>query len=440
MRPLIVQTVTVLVAVVLCFAGFRVIILRSLDQHRTEVVPPFGDVLADRLFEMTEDLPDAELPTVVARYGELMHTDAELVPLAGRTFPPHVRPRLEAGQVGWKGNRDGVTLYLPLRDGRHVVILGPVQGMFEPDTGDVGKAILLMLAVAVFTAMIPMIPLAHRVRRLDRATQALGEGALDARVPVRKGGPIGDLEQRFNEMADRVEELLAGQQRLVQAVAHEIRTPIARIQFQLEMIELAQDDAERQRRAAELRAELDEFDEMVGELLVFCRYDRGTTGLPVEAIDIADAVEQQVRRAAERYPEIDVTLDGVDDGTTVMAHHRSFHRVLQNLVANALRYAERRVVIHAQTEPDGALVLQVEDDGPGVPEPDRERIFEPFARVDDSRDRGTGGVGLGLAIVHRILEAHGGQVFAEVADGGGARFVTVWPSQMENGDGKTADS
>jgi two-component system, OmpR family, sensor histidine kinase RstB len=429
MKPVVIQTASVLLAIVLCFAGFQFIIGRSIDQQRTEFVPPFADVLAEQLYEMTDGLPDDELSDAVAHYGELLHADAELVPLAGTAFPEYIGPRLEAGQAGWQGDRDGVTIYLPLRDGRHAVVLGPVQGIFSPDPADVAKAVLLMLLVAVAAATIPMIPMARRLRRLDRATQALGEGSLDARVPVRKGGPVGDLEHRFNQMADRVEELLAGQQQLVQAVAHEIRTPIARVQFQLEMMELAQDDAERQRRATELRDELDELDEMVGELLVFSRYDRGTTGLSMEAIDIADAVEQQVRRAAERYPEIDVSLDGIDDGTTVVAHHRSFHRVLQNLVANALRYAEHRVVIRVQAKPDGALELQVEDDGPGIPEPDRERIFEPFARVDDSRNRGTGGVGLGLAIVHRILEAHGGDVFVEAGEGGGARFVTRWPGR-----------
>jgi len=428
-RPLVLQTITIFVAIVICFVGFMFIMTRSIEQHRTEAVPPFSDIVASNLLERVDGLPEEELPAAVAEFGELMDTPTELVLLEGTEFPEYVRPRLENGQPGWHGDREGIRLYLPLSDGKHIVELGPVEGVFDPEPALLAKIVALMIAVAVIAATIPMIPLARRVRQLERAIQALGEGALDARVRVRDRSPVGELEQRFNEMAGRVEELLATQQSLVQAVAHEIRTPIARIQFQLEMMEMAKDEAEHARRAGELRAELDELDEMVGELLVFTRYDRGAADLPTEPVDVADAVAQQVRRAAERYPEIEVELDGVTDELRIEAHARSFHRVLKNLVENGLRYAEESLVIRALPEAAGGLELHVQDDGPGVPEPDRERIFEPFARVDDSRDRDTGGVGLGLAIVHRILAAHGGEVVVEEADGGGARFVTRWPGR-----------
>ncbi len=427
MRPVVLQTITIFVAIVVCFVGFMYIMTRSIEQHRTEAVPPFSDIVASNLYERVDGLPADELPAAVAEFGEVMHTETRLVSLAGTEFPDYVRPRLEQGKPDWHGDREGVTLYLPLSDGVHVVELGPVEGVFDPEPAVLAQIVLLMLAVAVIAATIPLIPMARRVRRLEHATQALGEGALDARVRVRDRSPVGELEKRFNEMAGRVEELLASQQALVQGVAHELRTPIARIQFQLEMLEMAPDREEHVRRASELRGELEELDEMVGELLVLTRYDRGTTGLTLESVDVADAVAQQIRRAADRHPEIEVRLDGVTDDLRVQAHARSFHRVLKNLVENGLRYAEQHVVVRAVPAADGGLEIHVEDDGPGVPEPDRERIFEPFARVDDSRDRATGGVGLGLAIVHRILQAHGGEVRVEDADGGGARFVTRWP-------------
>lgn len=427
MKPIVLQTITTILAIVVCFFGFSYIITRSIEQHRTKAVPPFADIVSEKLHEMTEGLPPDQLPGAVQEYGDLLGAQAEVVPLEGTEFPEYVGPRVRGGEMGWHGDRDGVTLYEPLPDGEHVAVVGPVTGYFDPEPADLAKAVLLMLAVAVIAATIPVIPMARRLRRLERATQALGEGALDARVPVRDRGPMGELEKRFNEMAARVEELLASQQSMVQAVAHEIRTPIARIQFQLEMMEMAQDRQEHVRRAGELREELEDLDAMVGELLVFTRYDRGTTGVEIEPIDVADAVAEQVRRATERYPEVEVELDGITEDLRVEAHPRSFHRVLKNLVENGLRYAEGRLVIRARTAADGGLELCVEDDGPGVPEPDRERIFEPFARVDDSRDRKTGGVGLGLAIVHRILQVHGGEVDVEDAPGGGARFVTRWP-------------
>jgi two-component system sensor histidine kinase RstB len=195
------------------------------------------------------------------------------------------------------------------------------------------------------------------------------------------------------------------------------------------MMALATTDEERDRRENEVREELEELDELVGELLAFTRYDAGTTELNAADVDVRAAVDDQLQRLSAERDDIALVADDVPSGLTVTAHPRSFRRVLRNLVANAQRFAASQVTIRARTDGD-ALVLEVNDDGPGIPEADRTRIFEPFARLDDSRDRATGGVGLGLAIVHRILEAHGGSVHIEESPTGGARFVTRWPGQL----------
>ncbi len=426
MNRLFVQwSVAMVLAIVLSALGLHIIVTQSIERHRSKVVPPFGALITEQLWQSTDGLQGEALAAAVERFEERMKTHAELHELGSPELPGHVDERLAHGELGWDGGPDGVRVFVPLRDQRHVVALGPVAGLFDPHPADVARAIAMMLAVvAVFTTL-PLIPMVRRLRRLEQAAQAIGEGDLTARVPVKRPDAIGNLERHFNRMAEKVEELLAGQQQLVQAVAHEIRTPISRVQFGLEMVELAQTDAERAQRREDLLVELEELDRLVGELLVFTRHDAGTAELAVETVDVADAVAQQVRRAADRYPEVEVRQEVVE-GACVHAHARSFSRVLQNLVANALRHAEAEVIVRA-SEGEGGLVLEVEDDGPGVPAGDRERIFEPFARVDDSRARSTGGVGLGLAIVRRILQAHGGTV--EVGDGasGGARFVTRWP-------------
>jgi two-component system, OmpR family, sensor histidine kinase RstB len=243
---------------------------------------------------------------------------------------------------------------------------------------------------------------------------------------VRRADAIGSLERHFNVMADQVQTLLGSHHQLVQAVAHEIRTPLSRVSFGLEMMALATTDEERARREGEVREELEELDELVGELLTFTRYDAGTAELLTAEVDVRAAVDEQLGRLDPEREDVALVADEVPADLLATAHPRSFRRVLRNLMANAQRFASSQVTIRAHTDGD-TVVLTVDDDGPGISEADRARIFEPFARLDDSRDRATGGVGLGLAIVRRILEAHGGSVRIEDAPGGGARFVTRWP-------------
>jgi len=414
-------------AIVLCFLGGKFIVLDSIQAHRSKVMPPLGHLPAAQLWEETEGVAAEDLPGIIENYSEKLQAPVELVVRGQREWPEPVAARLATGDVGWSGDPESVSLYIPLRDDVHVAVIGPVEGFFDPHPTDVAKSIALVLAVVTVFTTLPMIPLVRRLRRLDRAARAIGEGSLDARVPVGPPNTLGKLERHFNLMADRVEELLAGQRQLVQAVAHEIRTPIARIEFGLEMVELAEDAEEKQRRQADLHAELEELDRLVGELLVFSRYDVGTAELATEDVDVADAVQQQVSRDTDRYPEIQVEIAGLDEAGAAHVHARSFGRVVHNLVSNALRYARSQVRVGISKGAAGELVITVDDDGPGIPADERERILEPFGRTGDSRDRSTGGVGLGLAIVRRIVEAHGGTVRVGDSPAGGAQFVTTWP-------------
>ena len=164
---------------------------------------------------------------------------------------------------------------------------------------------------------------------------------------------------------------------------------------------------------------------MVQELLAYSRYDSGKAPLAPQPVPLRDALERLVAKLPEGAPP--VSLEPAPDAPDcVQADARAFDRALRNLLANAARHADVQVRVSWQRG-DDELILAVEDDGPGVPQGDREQIFEPFARLDASRERASGGVGLGLAIVQRILGAHGGEVRVEDSALGGARFVTTWP-------------
>jgi len=178
-------------------------------------------------------------------------------------------------------------------------------------------------------------------------------------------------------------------------------------------------------RLASIDDDLVELDELVRELQLFNKYDAPSTVLSSESTPLKAVLEELCVRLQPLRQEIALSVVG-DEGTVAVVDKRAFNRALQNLISNALRYAETRVEVRVAHAGE-ACVVDVVDDGPGVPESDRERIVEPFARVDNSRNKESGGVGLGLAIVERILEAHAGSL--EILDGdlGGANFRTTWP-------------
>jgi len=181
---------------------------------------------------------------------------------------------------------------------------------------------------------------------------------------------------------------------------------------------------------ASIEEDLTELDELVGELLLYLRCGDEAAPLAIESFDARVELEELLERLGESRPEIRVQLEAVEtasgESSSVAAERRYFRRAMQNLISNALKYARSEVSLRVEGSPEVTLIA-VEDDGPGVPEDQRQRIFEPFARVDDSRSRESGGVGLGLAIVKRIVELHQGSVRVESSEHGGARFVVGWP-------------
>ncbi len=291
-------------------------------------------------------------------------------------------------------------------------------------------AIVVPIAVAVVAAMVLVVPVTRRLRALERTTRLLAGGDLAARAVVGPRDAIGNLAERFNQMACEIQQLVDSKRQLLQAVSHEFRTPTSRIRFALEMLETSRTDDERRDMLTSIDDSLVEIDELVDELLTYVRFEGTTPELPTEELDPRGELEAMVAsvRGLRREVEVEITAHDEDEPTHIVANRRYFRRALSNLVHNAVRHAESRVRIEYQRVGDDLVVL-VHDDGPGVPADQRAHVFEPFARLDNSRSRDSGGVGLGLAIVQRILEWHGGSVNVEDSSPlGGAMFVSVWPT------------
>lgn len=267
------------------------------------------------------------------------------------------------------------------------------------------------------------------LERLKATAERFGKGHLSERTQIRSSSNIGSLAHVFDTMAADIENLLNQQRDLLNAVSHELRTPLTRLDFGLALALSDELPAASRERLQGLVAHIRELDELVLELLSYSRL-QNPARLP-EQVDVSldefiDSILGSVDEELES-PDIviDVLLHGQLERFTL--DPRLTARAIQNLLRNAMRYCEKRIQIGVQVCSSGCEIW-VDDDGIGIPDDERERIFEPFYRLDRSRDRATGGFGLGLAISRRALEAQDGTLTVESSPLGGARFRLWLPA------------
>ncbi len=310
-----------------------------------------------------------------------------------------------------------------------VVRLGPVE-KFNPYSF---RAVFVIVTIGVLLIGLGVYWVVNtfetRLRKLEQATSRLSQGHLNARVSSSGGDAVGRLGHSFNKMAEHIQRLISIQREMVRAVSHELRTPVARIRFGAQIIEDSVfDDPFVAKQLAGMDSDIQELDELIDEILTYARLEEGGPVLDFQKINVAEVAQQVVGEA--RPPEqVSVSFEGSGpEGFPFSeAESRYVHRAIQNLVGNAGRYAKTRVKVRCSVADDICRV-DVEDDGPGIPEEDWDRVFSAFARLDDSRTRASGGYGLGLSIVRRIMYWHGGRALVGRSDElGGARFSLIWP-------------
>ncbi|WP_259699288.1 ATP-binding protein, partial [Pseudomonas chlororaphis] len=224
------------------------------------------------------------------------------------------------------------------------------------------------------------------------AAQRFGNNDLGSRIRLSRRSSVRDLAQHFNQMASRIEGLIANQRELTNAVSHELRTPIARLSFELD--QLKQSDPRQNRELiADMYADLGELEEMVSELLTYASLEHGATVINRETIQARNWLDSVVGSVALEAEAAGVQMAiRACEVEYISIEPRFMARAVINLLRNAIRYAERRVEVSLVQLGQGYEV-QVNDDGPGVPVAGRAKIFEPFSRLDASRDRRTGGLG-----------------------------------------------
>jgi two-component system sensor histidine kinase CpxA len=297
--------------------------------------------------------------------------------------------------------------------------------------GVVTLAILMAAATALMLAQ----SFASPIVRLQRATRALAAGALEARVGApfdRRRDEIGTLARDFDVMAEKVQALVTDKEVLLRDVSHELRSPLARIRVALALAQRkadvsAQDDLER------IDQETERLDQLVGQILTLARLRSSRLEQHVD-VDLKRLVSEVVADARFEQPDSRIGLKTADV-PAIRGNPGEFASAIENVLRNALVHSGPGADVEVALEKTPAdIVITISDRGPGVPDEDLTRLFEPFYRVDPSRDHKQTGYGLGLAIAARIMERHGGRIEANNRPGGGLTVTFRLPARSDRRD------
>ncbi len=289
-------------------------------------------------------------------------------------------------------------------------------------------------AVALVLGSLLFFQITHPLRSLSSAAQSIARGDLSQRAWASGDDEIGQVARSFNQMAEKLQRYEAERQNMTADIAHELRTPLAVIQSNLEAMMDGVLPADG-RELALLHQEALLLKRLISDLRTLSLADAGQLTLHRRPVNLRELAAQVVERLQLRIEEknIHLRVNIPESIPTVSADPERLAQVLSNLIDNALRYTPdgTRIVIAARAT-DGEVEVSVSDDGPGIPPEELPNLFRRFWRAEKSRNRATGGSGLGLAIVKQLVGAHGGRVWAESEGmGKGSRFVFTLPMPLE---------
>lgn len=337
------------------------------------------------------------------------------------------KQRLSGGEIAFRDRPGGGTVYLRrIRDSDRALRIEWV-GAYEYLT------IYYTIIVALVTTAVALIlfrwtrPLWRELESLKAATARVGEGDFGVRADVARGSMLAPIATAFNGMAGRVQALLQSHRDLEQGVAHELRTPLAQLKFDLELARTSTRAEERDERFEAMERDVVDLEELVSELLVLANLREAPPYNPRD-VPAAGLLDEVLRRAHDemRASGRDIAIEAPRNvPESFSCDSKYLSRALVNVLRNAVRYARSRVALTIERA-GPRTTISVDDDGPGVPPQERDRLFEPFTRLEGSRGRDSGGVGLGLAIVKSVAEWHGGEARISDSPLGGARVSISW--------------
>ena len=397
---------------ILAFVGFSLIAIRHYnDPMRPAPMSRAFRFQAREAVEAYETGGVAALRWDLARVHEIFQSEAILADVNGRDLVTgEDRSELiAAGRARPFFPRNRSVVARKTENGRYWFILSIpgetiAQGNFPAGQLYVlGGVVLLCYLLAGYLTM----PL----RKLQSALERFGQGDFSARAGSRRRDELGQLARTFDQMAERIQNLVSAERRLLLDISHELRSPLARLNV---AIELARSGENHGAALDRIQKESDRLNVLVGELLQATRIEVDPQALRAHSVRLDDLLAAIVSdcsiEAAARGSSLQLYAP---EPVTVSGDAELLRRAAENVIRNAIRYAPSETPVEVHLAPDGTLArIEVRDYGPGVPEEALSRIFDPFYRVEGDRNRDSGGVGLGLAIARRAVELHRGKLHA----------------------------
>jgi signal transduction histidine kinase len=453
MWQLLVKLALTLAGVVICVP----MVTSVLFPHMLDALAPNpltvigGDTSGDLLESVMKDVPSDRWAEVVSRMnsrtGEstsLKLVDIETVKQRSRATKAEMTTfmttrvmerRLASEDRRWTYARYliGRELYVLLADERTVVQATEFPPTHRAETmvaldAAMWTSRILVIALAVTIWLVPMW---RMLRRLNAAAAEFGRGNFAYRVHMSSLASLYPIAKAFNLMADRIAKLVASHQELTRSVAHDLRTPLNRLRLARQLLMEAGDSAGRVRLLQSMAGDINELEQIVDGVLTHGRLERGNIVINRCRINAIEWIEACVERAEVQAQVKGFNLQMDIDCRVAVLWGDPFllDRCLSNLLHNAIRFARTEIRITLELT-GGFYLLVVEDDGVGIQEQDRSRVFDPYVRLPRDDERHAGGLGLGLSIVHQVAQLHGGAVSVESSMMGGAKFVLSLPVEV----------
>lgn len=369
------------------------------------------------------DMGDADVSALPQRLSSELTLPASLYPLSDfRSLGEQYTQLASGSTVLLYDTHDRAVFYRRLSQSPWVMALGPAPTLDNERAKWVVPLFYAFIALAVY---LWIRPLTRDLEQLQDAARAFGEQDFSGRVSLPQGSWLSPLAEAFNSMAQRIEWLLQSHRELTHAVSHELRTPLARLRFGLEMLGTAP-EADRERFGEAMARDIEELNALVEEMLGYAELEQGNLAPQLATIELPAWLADYAAYHNEHTPGIPISVEPLPGPATVSADERLLGRALDNLVGNARRFARSRITLRAIIG-DGRCELHVVDDGPGIPEVQREAVLSAYMRLGQDDETGRKGFGLGLAIVKRIAELHRGEIVIGDGPGGGADISLSWP-------------
>ncbi len=318
---------------------------------------------------------------------------------------------------------DKLTLHYFLGNNRKVLTFHPEELRLDETPAFISFILTLLFYLGIlFFIFVWLYPVIARLRLLRQTAIKFGAGNLSNRIETTRTSYIGDIEAEFNRMAQKIEMLVSDNKLISSAVSHDLRTPLSRLRFGIDILSDTSDPKERTKYQEHLSRDIDEMQALVEVLLNYARLEQSFVSISMQSVDLSVLLKECVDYYIDANPQIKIELLNVRKESVIKGDYQYLGMLLKNIINNAIEHGKSKVLINMVLD-SNHIVINIDDDGPGVPLEQHGQIFKPFIKGEIKEK----GYGMGLAIADRIVQWHGGKIqILESSILSGARFKIIF--------------